>query len=343
MGQENQVAVFIDYDNIEISVEDVFGKNIEVDWQRVFQYAAQIGRVVVRRAYADWGEVRERQRGLLNLGVELVHVSSKRGKNAADIRIVIDALELLYSQQSSFSHVLLVSGDGDFVELVHRLRAQGKVVIGMGLSETTADYLVNACDKFVFYDKWQGVDKFKKDSSASASRSAPPASKNNGQSSKLKPEGKFEQYVNLLAAKKIRVSENPNRPLVIFKIFEIVHNSLQPITFNQLKDRLAKLFEDDPKVDVQSALNVAYQLFYTFCFEFDSQSGERTLDKPMKFSAEVRSAADLLDKCDASLLHMLINELGSPQKLDKETAARLLYGGVRNPKILDHIAELIAA
>ena len=60
------------------------------------------------------------------------------------------------------SHVLLVSGDGDFTELVHRLRAHGKTVIGLGISGTSADYLVNACDKFVFYDKWQGVNKFKK-------------------------------------------------------------------------------------------------------------------------------------------------------------------------------------
>ena len=94
--------------------------------------------------------------------VELVHVNSKRGKNAADIRIVIDALELFYDEKNAFTHVLLVSGDGDFTELVHRLRAHGKTVIGMGISGTSADYLVNACDKFVFYDKWQGVSKFKK-------------------------------------------------------------------------------------------------------------------------------------------------------------------------------------
>ncbi|MBI2331770.1 MAG: NYN domain-containing protein, partial [Chloroflexi bacterium] len=159
MGQETQVAVFIDYDNIEISVEEAFGKGTDVDWSRIFNYASQIGRVVLRRAYADWAEAASKQRQLLNMGVELVHVNSKRGKNATDIRIVIDALELFYSEKESFTHILLVSGDGDFTELVHRLRAHGKTVIGLGVSGTTADFLVSACDKFVYYDTWQGVSK----------------------------------------------------------------------------------------------------------------------------------------------------------------------------------------
>ena len=143
MGQDIQVAVFIDYDNIEMSVEDALGKGAEVDWAKVLQNATQLGRVVLRRAYADWAEAASKQRILLGLGVELIHVNSRRGKNAADIRIVIDALELLYNEQNSFTHVLLVSGDGDFTELVHRLRAHGKIVIGMGISGTSVEYLVN--------------------------------------------------------------------------------------------------------------------------------------------------------------------------------------------------------
>ena len=69
MGQETQVAVFIDYDNIEISVEEAFGKGVDVDWARIFNYASQIGRVVLRRAYADWAEAATKQRQLLNMGV----------------------------------------------------------------------------------------------------------------------------------------------------------------------------------------------------------------------------------------------------------------------------------
>jgi uncharacterized LabA/DUF88 family protein len=353
MGQETQVAVFIDYDNIEISVEEIFGKNIDVDWARIFQHAAQLGRVVLRRAYADWAEAKEKQRALLGLGVELVHVNSKRGKNAADIRIVIDALELLYSEKDVFTHILLVSGDGDFTELVHRLRAHGKTVIGMGISGTTAEYLVNACDKFIYYDKWQGVAKFAKKTPQNNPPQNPPAPKQNGNNNNTPkpslptattPEGKFEQYSNLLAAKKIRVSEDKNRPLVIYKIYELVKSDPQQITFNQLKEQLEAFYANGavPKVEMQTALDVAHQLFHTFCFEFDPESHERILNRKMFFSGDVQKASDLLDKCDRKLLQLLITDLGSPDKLDKEIAARFLYGGARSPKVLDHIADLIA-
>lgn len=110
MPQDAQVAVFIDYDNIEMSVGEALGHGAEVDWARVLGIATQMGRVILRRAYADWAEAADQQRTLLAQGVELIHVNSRRGKNAADIRIVIDALELLYSDQTAFTHVLLVSG-----------------------------------------------------------------------------------------------------------------------------------------------------------------------------------------------------------------------------------------
>ena len=82
MGQDGQVAVFIDYDNIEISVEEAFGKTADVDWNRILQAATQMGRVVLRRAYADWAEAAAKQRQLLGLGVVTsVIVSAKDGNN----------------------------------------------------------------------------------------------------------------------------------------------------------------------------------------------------------------------------------------------------------------------
>lgn len=357
MGQEMQIAVFIDYDNIEISVEDTFGKNTEVDWNRIFQYAGQVGgRVVLRRAYADWAEAKDKQRGLLTLGVDLVHVNSKRGKNAADIRIVIDALELLYGERDVFTHVLLVSGDGDFTELVHRLRAHGKTVIGLGISGTTAEYLVNACDKFVYYDKWQGVNKqTKKAQPSSPPPQVPPPSApkpNNVNSPAAKtplpaattPEGKFEQYGNLLAAKKIRVAENKHRPLVIYKIYELVKNDAEQLNFNQLKEKLEAFYaEETQNVSVGAALDVAYQLFHTFCFEFDPDSHDRIFNRKMFFAADVQKASDLLDKCDRKIINQLASDLGSSEVLDKEIIARILYGNAQSPKIVQHVEDLLAA
>jgi len=347
MGQDTQIAVFIDYDNIEISVEEAFGKTTDVDWERIFQYATQIGRVVLRRAYADWAEAKDKQRQLLALGVELVHVNSKRGKNAADIRIVIDALELFYNEKDSFTHILLVSGDGDFTELVHRLRARGKTVLGMGISGTSAEYLVNACDKFIFYDKWQGVNKFKKtfQSAALQNQFAPKPNDNSAKpTAPTTPEEKFEQYSSLLATRKIRVTDGTHRPHVIYKIYEMVKNDPEQLTFNQLKEQAEVFFANaTPNIETQVVLDVAHQLFHTFCFEFDPESHERILNRKMFFSADVQSAAELLDKCDRKLLYLLISDLGSSEKLDKEVAARILYGGIRSPKILEHISDLIDA
>jgi uncharacterized LabA/DUF88 family protein len=350
MGQDAQVAVFIDYDNIEISVEEAFGKTADVDWNRILQAAAQMGRVVLRRAYADWAEAAAKQRQLLGLGVELIHVNSKRGKNAADIRIVIDALELHYTEISAFTHVLLVSGDGDFTELVHRLRAHGKTVIGMGISGTSAEYLVNACDKFIYYDKWQGVNKFKKTPQNGASQNQPAPKQNNVSAAKpgvpvaTTPEGKLEQYSNLLSARKIRIPNGDQRPFIVYKMYEMVRNAPEPITFNQLKEQAQAFFENTtPKLDAQIVLDVAHQLFHTFCFEFDPESHDRILNRKMFFAADVQKAPDLLDKCDRKILQLLISDLGSPDKLDLEVIALLLYGGVRSLKVLDHIADLIVA
>jgi uncharacterized LabA/DUF88 family protein len=347
MGQDAQVAVFIDYDNIEISVEETFGKTADVDWNRILQAAAQMGRVVLRRAYADWAEAAAKQRQLLGLGVELVHVNSKRGKNAADIRIVIDALELFHNDKDAFSHLILVSGDGDFTELVHRLRAHGKTVIGMGISGTSAEYLVNACDKFIFYDKWQGVNKVKKIPQNGLYQNPPVQKQNNASKPALPiattPEGKIEQYSNLLSARKIRVPNGDQRPFIIYKMYEMVRNTPEQLTFNQLKEQAQSFFANvTPKVEPQVVLDIAYQLFNTFCFEFDPESHERILNRKMFFAADVQNASDLLDKCDRKILQLLISDLGSPDKLDLEVIALLLYGGIRSLKVLDHIADLMA-
>lgn len=351
MGQETQVAVFIDYDNIEISVEEAFGKGTDVDWNRIFNYASQIGRVILRRAYADWAEAANKQRNLLGMGVELIHVNSKRGKNAADIRIVLDAMELFYNGRDTFTHVLLVSGDGDFTELVHRLRANGKTVIGLGISGTTADFLVSACDKFVYYDKWQGVGKFRRETPSNGGQKQqqvkpnnPPAQKQEKPAPKpatpISPEKRLERYLNILAAHKIRMTPSANRPLVIYKIYDIVKEDAG-ITFNQLKEKAQAVFTNT-KIEPQLALDAAHQLFHTFCFEFD-QNGDRIMDRKMTIPDDVKSPADLLNKCDQKLLQMISGDLGASETLDRETAAKILYGGARSPKVFDHIQELLDA
>ncbi len=137
----NQVAVFIDYQNLR-----------NADWSRIMAEAEKLGRIVIKRAYADWARHRSDHHVLLNMGVDVEQVSSKRGKNAADIRIAIDAMDVLLDKRTNISHVFLVSGDGDFTDLVNRLKFYGKVVVGLGMKETTADYLREACDAYIYYE-----------------------------------------------------------------------------------------------------------------------------------------------------------------------------------------------
>lgn len=152
--KDNQVAILIDYQNISISFERKYGAEERVNWNRVLETAVQYGRVLIRRAYADWSENVPAQWELLRLGFELINVPSKRGlKNAADIKIVIDALDTFIINESPVSHVLLMSGDSDFTDLVHYLRTRGIFVLGMGVEGTIAEYLIRACDKYDYYDR----------------------------------------------------------------------------------------------------------------------------------------------------------------------------------------------
>ena len=358
MANDTKVAIFIDYDNIEMSVEELLGKGVEVDWSRVLQTASSMGRVIVRRAYADWAQTHERkQRDLLSMGVELIYVNSRRGKNAADIRIVIDTLELLFKETGEFTHVLLVSGDGDFTELVHRLRAQGKTVIGMGVSGKSAEYLVNACDKFMYYDKLSGINKARK------TGQLPSLSKSNGGGSKpngapasqsrpsgtgslvlaTTPDGKLEQYQRILGENKIRITPTEKRPPIIFKLYELKKNR-PDLTFNQLKEE-AQTFYTTNNLMIESTYvnDIAHQLFHTFCFDFEDDSSERILDRKMCFVPEIKKAPDLLDLCDRKILQQLVNGLGTPEKVDAEVAAKLLYGSVRTARMLEHVQGLINA
>jgi hypothetical protein len=158
------------------------------------------------------------------------------------------------------------------------------------------------------------------------------------------PEGKFEQYSNLLSTRKIRITNGEQRPFIIYKMYDMVKNTPEQLTFIQLKDQAQVFFANGtPKVEAQAVMDIAYQLFNTFCFEFDPDSHERILNRKMFFAADIKGASDLLDKCDRKILQLLISDLGTPEKLDIEVVARILYGGVRTMKVLDHIADLITA
>lgn len=141
VSTEHQVAVLIDFENVGLT---------SIQW--LLDQVSDVGRIIVKRAYADWSVAGSKRDQLLELGIEPVHVfHSGGGKNTSDIRLVIDAVDLLY--QSSVDTLVIASSDADFVPLVSRLRAAGRSVIGAGRRPTTSRTLVISCDRFLFLDQ----------------------------------------------------------------------------------------------------------------------------------------------------------------------------------------------
>ncbi len=151
----NTVAVFIDFENIKLSVDQYF-KDERVDLKRILDEVQRVteGRILLKRAYADWGAFKDYRSDLLDNATEPVQTFALtyKGKNGSDIRIAIDVMDVALRQQTDITHVALVSGDSDFTPLVVKLREFGLYVIGVGVRNNTSNYLAKSCDSFYYYD-----------------------------------------------------------------------------------------------------------------------------------------------------------------------------------------------
>ena len=154
----HSLAVFIDFENLALGLAPRGGgrrrKKPEVlDMKPVLERLVEKGKVVSKRAYADWQRFGEYVTPLHELGIELAEIPERgvTGKNSADIRLVVDAMELSYSKEHIDTFVI-VSGDSDFTPLVLRLKENGKTVVGVGMKDSTSDLLAANCDEFVYYE-----------------------------------------------------------------------------------------------------------------------------------------------------------------------------------------------
>ncbi len=149
--KELKIALFIDYDNIAIGLREAGGGEFEVG--RILERLLEKGRIVYRRAYADWYHYSEGKRRLHDHAIELIDIPMRRniGKNSADIRMVVDALDLCYTKEHIDTFVI-GSGDSDFTPLVTKLKENDKEVIGFGLRAATSSLLANSCDEFIFLE-----------------------------------------------------------------------------------------------------------------------------------------------------------------------------------------------
>jgi uncharacterized protein (TIGR00288 family) len=148
---EHTLAVFIDFENLALGFKGKKDKRFEI--QKVLERLVEKGKIIVKKAYADWADYAEYKKPLHESAIELIEIPKRAltGKNSADIRLCVDALDLCYSKEHIDTFVI-VSGDSDFSPLVSKLKENGTRVIGLGMKESSSNLLVDNCDEFIYYE-----------------------------------------------------------------------------------------------------------------------------------------------------------------------------------------------
>src|SRR5262245_12161809 len=150
MIEENSLAIFVDFENLALGFQN---RRDRFDIERVLERLVEKGKIVVKKAYCDWSRFGGYTGPLHEAAIELIEIPrrSQTGKNSADIRLVVDAIDLAYSKEHIHTFVI-VSGDSDFSPLVSKLKELGKHVIGLGMQESTSALLRDNCDEFIYYE-----------------------------------------------------------------------------------------------------------------------------------------------------------------------------------------------
>jgi len=177
---DSTMAVFLDLENIALGARDANYPSFDVE--KVLERLLLKGHIVVKKAYCDFERYKDFKRGLHEAAFELIEIPHVRqsGKNSADIRMVVDALDLCYTKGHVDTFVI-ISGDSDFSPLVSKLRENAKTVIGVGVKNSTSDLFLNNCDEFIYYDDLVRKEPSKRHRSANAaSRAAAAPSQNKG-------------------------------------------------------------------------------------------------------------------------------------------------------------------
>lgn len=174
------MAVYCDFENVALGVRDAGYPPFDV--HRVLERLLLKGNIVVKKAYCDWERYKDFRRSMHEAAFEMIEIPHLRmsGKNSADIRMVVDALDLCYTKAHVDTFVI-VSGDSDFSALVSKLRENNKVVIGVGVKQSTSDLLVANCDEFIYYDDLvRDARKGGRGRAGRKGRARPPAAATNG-------------------------------------------------------------------------------------------------------------------------------------------------------------------
>ena len=218
------VAVLIDYENVGLDAI-----------QNLLDQLSDVGRVMIRRAYGDWSVQRGKQDQLLELGIEPIHQyhSNKSGKNSSDIRLAIEAIDLLYN--SPIDTFVIVSSDSDFVPLVGKLRSSGKSVIVAGRREATSPTLIKSCDRYIFLDA-------EKQASSQSSQSRRRSNRRNGNQASQTASTEAAAKALLLRAMDVSIDEMGE--VVGSKLYQTMRRIEPSFNFKDLKFRVFTQFLD---------------------------------------------------------------------------------------------------
>lgn len=203
------VAVFCDYENVAIGVREARYEAFDIGL--VLARILDKGKVVVKKAYADWERYKTAKRTMHEAAFELIEIPhvGYAGKNSADIRLVVDALDLCYTKQ----HVdvfVIVSGDSDFSPLVSKLRENNKTVIGLGVKNSSSDLLIENCDEFIFYDD---LVRHRKKKAAKRNKRKPAKAKRNDDRDRPEKAERPEKSEKPERAEKADKPSDKNEPL----------------------------------------------------------------------------------------------------------------------------------
>jgi uncharacterized LabA/DUF88 family protein len=199
MTETRNLAVFCDFENIALGVRDA--KYEKFDIGRVLEKLLLKGSIVVKKAYCDWDRYKEFKSGMHAAAFELIEIPHRgqSGKNSADIRMVVDALDLCYTKEHVDTFVV-VSGDSDFSPLVSKLRENAKTVIGVGVKNSTSDLLISNCDEFIYYDDLVREDEAKRRAAKKRRESRPAGTAKESAPSDDKKQEAFDLVIETLQA-----------------------------------------------------------------------------------------------------------------------------------------------
>ncbi len=230
MSDEPLIAVFVDYENLAIGARDSKWKHLNMDL--ILKRLLEKGRIVYKRAYCDWSQYRSDVRDFHSRGIELVDIprSKMSGKNSADIRMVVDALDLCYSKEHIEIFALL-TGDSDFSPLVSKLKENHKRVIGCGVKNSTSGLLMGSCDEFIYYDDLAKLADTKAEKVAKAANAKAPAKKK----ATKKASG---------TAKSVEQSGDPDAIDLMLEILESLSKDYDEVWGSMIKQALRRVHPD---------------------------------------------------------------------------------------------------